>query len=123
MVDLGEREERKTDEHPAVTTPMMDPRLGTVTPGTLCSTCSNPPEVCNGHMVHLTLKTPVVSALFIPLITKIFTTMCISCARILLDLSGTKYTDLCRIPTKKRLTELANRASKVRGPCVHCGCM
>jgi DNA-directed RNA polymerase beta' subunit len=99
---------------------ITDPRLGTITPGNICSTCSNPPELCNGHTGHIELCMPVLSGMFIPSITKVLNSICISCGHLLLVLSREKRRVLMSIPIKKRLTELNNRSLRVRGPCTQC---
>jgi DNA-directed RNA polymerase subunit A' len=99
---------------------IFDPRLGTVTPGVLCSTCSTPPEICNGHTGHITLCAPVVSALFIPVIIKVLNSICAACGNLLLEWSEEKMVALMKIQSKKRLTEIGNRSLKVRGPCSSC---
>ena len=99
---------------------IYDPRLGTITPGTLCSTCSGTPEVCNGHCGQIALAEPVVSALFLPVLIKILNSICIACGAILVDLTDVQRTRLCALASRKRLTDLCNRSLKVRGPCSEC---
>ena len=118
-IDASEGSKRTTSSSGHIST-VFDPRLGTVTPGVLCSTCSTPPEICNGHTGHITLCAPVVSALFLPIITKILNSICIACGTLLLTLSEEKREDIMRIQSKKRLTEVSNRSLKIRGPCQSC---
>jgi DNA-directed RNA polymerase subunit A' len=99
---------------------VFDPRLGTVTPGILCSTCSSTSDVCNGHTGHISLCAPVISALFLPIISKVLNCICAACGTLLLTLTDEKVRGLMKIPYKKRLTELNNRSLKVRGPCRLC---
>lgn len=98
----------------------MDPRLGTVTPDMLCSTCSNKPELCNGHIGDIILQEPVISALFLPMYSKILSSICICCAKLLVDMTS-RRSKMLEIPTKKRLTEISNRCLRDRSPCNHCG--
>ena len=98
----------------------MDPRLGTVIPDMLCSTCSNKPELCNGHIGDIVLQEPVVSALFLPSFVKILNSICICCAKLLVDIDD-KRSKLLDVPIKKRLTDISNRCTRDRSPCNHCG--
>jgi len=99
---------------------VFDPRLGTVTPGVLCSTCSSPAEICNGHTGHITLTTPVISALFLPTIHKVLNCICVACGSLLISLTDEKHASLMKLPPQKRLTDLNNRSLKSRGPCPTC---
>lgn len=63
---------------------VYDPRLGTVFPGILCSTCGRGPETCGGHIGHIVLKDPVFTTSALPFICKLYECICIRCACLLL---------------------------------------
>lgn len=63
---------------------VYDPRLGTVFPGILCSTCGREPETCGGHLGHVALKDPVLTTSILPFVCKLFECLCVRCAALLL---------------------------------------
>ena len=100
---------------------VLDPRLGTVTPGVLCSTCGSVPEVCNGHVGDVELCVPVASTLFPHFLPKVLNCICVACAHLLVTNTPERLASIKNTPVKKRLTDLSNRSLKVRGPCGSCG--
>ena len=63
---------------------LMDPKLGTIEPGTKCATCGNRVGACPGHFGHIELARPVVHVGHAKLLLKILRGICHECGRVLL---------------------------------------
>ena len=61
-----------------------DAHLGTTTRHMLCSTCGNTEELCPGHFGYIRLKEPVVNVEFLPYLTKVLSSVCFWCSRLLI---------------------------------------
>lgn len=59
------------------------PTNGPSNPSSLCLRCGNDFENCQGHLSQLELSAPVEHVNYLPLLLKIFPTICIRCMRIL----------------------------------------
>jgi DNA-directed RNA polymerase subunit A' len=63
---------------------LMDVSLGTIDPGTRCSTCGNRMGGCPGHFGHIELQRPIIHVGFNKTIYKILQVICRKCSRIML---------------------------------------
>ncbi len=63
---------------------LMDSALGTIDPGTRCTTCGNRIGGCPGHFGHIELQRPIVHVGFNKTIYKILQVVCRKCSRIVL---------------------------------------
>ncbi len=63
---------------------LMDSALGTIDPGTRCSTCGNRIGGCPGHFGHIELQRPIIHVGFNKTIYKILQVICRKCSRIML---------------------------------------
>ena len=100
---------------------LSDPRMGTISPEDVCTTCALPPDRCPGHVGHIELCEPVLSAHFLPIIDKVLNCICVACASLLVELDDDRVATLLDRPPKTRLTELNKRALAARSPCPACG--
>ena len=104
---------------------VYDPRMGTIFPDTLCSTCGQTTDKCAGHSAHIDLSIPVLSVLFVPFIHKLLTCICVRCARLLVasDPSETTAAAASSVSTDtpaRLVSRWANRCERIR-ECPHCG--
>ncbi len=63
---------------------LMDSALGTIDPGTRCTTCGNRIGGCPGHFGHIELQRPIIHVGFNKTIYKILQVICGKCSRIML---------------------------------------
>jgi DNA-directed RNA polymerase beta' subunit len=97
---------------------VLDPRLGSVQPAFVCSTCGNTADKCQGHAGTLLLKEPVASGIFAAVLHKILTCVCIRCSRLLIPDTTPKVARLlskAELPVlPKTLNELSIIANRFR---------
>ncbi|PLJ76949.1 DNA-directed RNA polymerase subunit A' [Infirmifilum sp. SLHALR2] len=107
---------------------LMDRRLGSIEPGTVCQTCGNRAVNCPGHFGYIELARPVIHPEFAPYIANILKATCRHCGRVKLTQE--------KIETWKRRMEsvakhwpslkykyarsIMEEAAKVQ-KCPHCG--
>lgn len=120
---------------------LMDVALGTIDPGTRCTTCGNRIGGCPGHFGHIELQRPIIHVGFNKTIYKILQVICQKCSRIMLkpkeiarrakDLrDGKEQTgvlDVARIEeiwkkAKRNRDQLINpKRQEEESGCYHCG--
>jgi len=69
----------------AITSGLMDGRLGTLEPRQRCRTCGNTAAGCPGHFGHIELAVPVIHVEFTKIIYDLLQATCRNCGRILLS--------------------------------------
>lgn len=62
----------------------MDPKLGVIDPGLRCKTCGGKAGECPGHFGHIELAAPVIHVGYAKLISKLLSSTCRECGRVLL---------------------------------------
>lgn len=119
---------------------LMDPALGTIDPGTRCTTCGNRLGGCPGHFGHIELQRPIVHVGFNKTIYKVLQAVCGKCSRIMLPQEEiTRKAKMLREvkkqtgtldPTlieeiwkkaKRNRDQLINPKKGVESGCYHCG--
>ncbi|RJS84018.1 DNA-directed RNA polymerase subunit A', partial [Candidatus Bathyarchaeota archaeon] len=83
----------------AITSGLMDGRLGTLEPRQRCRTCGNTAAGCPGHFGHIELAVPVIHVEFTKVIYSLLQATCRNCGRILLS--------------NKRIEELKKRMAHI----------
>ena len=92
-----------------------DPRMGTVKPNELCSTCEKDNIECPGHYGYINLNAPIYHPLFYRTIIKVLNCVCNSCGGLLLTEDQIKDMGINRFTGDERLT-LMEKASEKK-PC------
>jgi DNA-directed RNA polymerase beta' subunit len=91
-----------------------DPRLGSACPHILCSCCGMTADECPGHFGIKTLAVPVFSGVLLPVVAKILTCLCVSCGRLLIEISPAKEAKLRLMDYKRRIKDLSDMALRQR---------
>lgn len=107
---------------------LMDPKLGTIEPGTKCATCGNRVGACPGHFGHIELARPVVHVGHAKLLLKILRGICHECGRVLLTEEQIEeyynrqanYQEIFEKPDETLIGEIFKNARKSK-ECPHCG--
>lgn len=114
----------------AITTGLMDGRLGTLEPRQRCKTCGNTAISCPGHFGHIEMAVPIVHIEFAKIIHNLLRTTCRNCGRILLpdpDIEKVRArirrarSLLGEVPeefTKRIIRAIRSKPAK---QCTHCG--
>jgi len=80
---LPEIKNMSSKKNPSILGTINCPSLGPANANSLCLTCGNSFEHCQGHPAKITLVDSVLNVNYIPILLKIFPTLCIRCMRIL----------------------------------------
>ncbi|MEZ0346498.1 MAG: DNA-directed RNA polymerase subunit A' [Infirmifilum sp.] len=107
---------------------LMDRRLGSIEPGTVCQTCGNRAVNCPGHFGYIELARPVIHPEFAPYIANLLKATCRHCGRIKLPQdkleTWKKRIDVVAKhwpPLRYKYTQaIIKEAAKVQ-KCPHCG--
>jgi|Deesub1362A_J573_1020465.scaffolds.fasta_scaffold00135_63 DNA-directed RNA polymerase subunit A' len=105
---------------------LMDPKLGVIDPGLKCKTCGGKAGECPGHFGHIELAAPVIHVGYAKLISKILSSTCRECGRILLrDEKKEKF--IAEIERRKELgqdfEDVVKEVFRITKPvkkCPHC---
>ncbi len=82
-------------------------QLGAGDANCLCSSCAKNIDGCRGHMGKLELYQPVINVLFLPLLPRILSCICIRCSRLLLpDYHLSRFKSMYSGNYRKKITEL-----------------
>ncbi|UCD73357.1 MAG: DNA-directed RNA polymerase subunit A', partial [Candidatus Bathyarchaeota archaeon] len=112
----------------AITSGLMDGRLGTLEPRQRCRTCGNTAAKCPGHFGHIELAVPLVHVEFAKLIYSLLGVVCRNCGRVLLSDELTEVF-LKRMEESEKIlgsvpeelyTEILKEAKKNKA-CPYCG--
>ena len=98
---------------------VYDPRLGSVFSGVCCSTCGKNPELCSGHIGHIELAAPVLTALSCPYSIKLFSCFCIRCAKLRILPDRRQVPSSTDAPLRSRILHAHKLVAP--GPCPSCG--
>jgi DNA-directed RNA polymerase subunit A' len=106
---------------------LMDPKLGVIDPGLRCKTCGGKAGECPGHFGHIELAAPVIHVGYAKLISKLLSSTCRECGRVLLRESR-KEEFISEIERRKSLGQEYEgvvkevfRITKGIKKCPHCG--
>ncbi len=82
-------------------------RLGAGDANCLCSSCAKNIDGCRGHMGKFELYQPVINVLFLPLVPRILSCICIRCSRLLLpDHHLSRFKSIYSGNYRRKITEL-----------------
>lgn len=119
VVNLTDAEQLPMRKNKPIVNSVNDPRLGTVCADILCSTCGQTTDFCSGHIGHVHLKDPVFSAHFLPLVERLFSSLCIRCAQVLVP---AHVSFPISTHPKEGIPYVYKKAHKVQ-VCPHCDCV
>lgn len=100
-----------------ITCTVDDPRLGTVDPTRFCGTCFKSNEECPGHYGYINLPEMLIHPLARGYVVLVLESVCNSCSQPLISAKSMEQQDLFSLSGMKRLTKIAELASK---PNVRC---
>lgn len=86
---------------------LSDPRMGVVENNAICATCKEDNVMCPGHHGYIKLNAPVYHPLFVTLIPKILSSICITCGKLFFTEEQLKEKELLNYRFEKRITEIA----------------
>lgn len=94
---------------------VLDARMGPCNPQFLCGVDGSDLEHCPGHFAMIELFAPMNNVLFLHLLHKVVSSVCIRCSRVLLPNHHLETSRISRIANfKKRITEIFTLSSKYR---------
>ena len=110
-----------TKRNPSLIGTINCPSNGPLNASNLCITCGNDIENCTGHLCYIPLFTPVINVNYLPLLLKIFPTICIRCMRVLAPTHMLKTLHQSRVSSAesyvKCVTDLNKLCSKTNRVC------
>jgi DNA-directed RNA polymerase II subunit RPB1 len=90
---------------------LNDPRMGVVVNNAICETCGGDNIQCPGHFGHIKLNSPIYHPLFVPLIPKVLSSICITCATPYMTEEMMREKGVFNYTTEKRLNILSEESS------------
>ncbi len=95
---------------------VYDKRMGVITKGEECPTCSETTELCTGHFGHIALVEPLLHPLFIKEILNILRCICYGCRKVIVSNEMFKLNGLGQY----RKTSRINKIQKDYQNCCYC---
>lgn len=95
----------------AVRGSLSDSRMGVVENNAVCGTCFKDNVNCPGHHGYIELNAPVYHPLFVTLIPKVLSSICITCGKLFFTEEQLKEKGLLNYRYEKRITKIAGESS------------
>ena len=89
-----------------------DPRMGVVENNVICATCGRDNIQCDGHFGYIQLNKPIYHPLFAPYLSKVFSSICITCGELYLSEEELKEKGILNYNFDKRLSLIAEESNK-----------
>lgn len=90
---------------------LSDARMGVVDNNAVCETCLKDNASCPGHHGYIELNTPVYHPLFVALIPKILSSICITCGKLFFTEKQLKEKGILNSRYEQRISKIANESS------------
>jgi DNA-directed RNA polymerase beta' subunit len=90
---------------------LSDPRMGVVENNAVCNTCFKDNVNCPGHHGYIELNTAIYHPLFVSLIPKILSSICITCGKLFFTEQQLKDKKILNYRYEKRISEIAQEST------------
>lgn len=94
---------------------LLDSRLGTTDPNSLCATCGKIPSECHGHFGHTDLAEPVFHFGFLDIVKNVLSCICLRCSKLLIYKNEDEIQDMLKTTRKgkARFAEIKKLTSNI----------
>jgi DNA-directed RNA polymerase II subunit RPB1 len=100
---------------------LIDARMGTTDDNIICVTCGLNTKYCVGHFGHITLETPVFNIIYIQIVKKILSCVCLKCSKILVHKNVKELDDIVKNKIGMNRLNSIKESNKEVQTCQNCG--